>query len=79
MCSWKYFPLNRILTLTLTLTLTVCAFVSHDVWQLNIKAAKQLGIVACIDIVVLLQTSDDFGSFFGEFYCHCPTGELFAK
>ena len=40
----------------------MCAFVSHDVWQLYIKAAKRLGIVACIGTVVWFETSGDFGS-----------------
>ena len=57
----------------------MCAFVSHDVWQLYIKAAKRLGIVACIGTVVLFETSGDFGSFGGNITATLHPDLLFAK
>ena len=57
----------------------MCAFVSHDVWQLYIKAAKRLGIVACIGTVVLFETSGDFDSFMGYFTATLHPDLLFAK
>ena len=55
-----------------------CVCVSHDVWQLYIKAAKRC-IVACIGTVVLFETSGDFGSFGGNITATLHPDFLFAK
>ena len=48
-------------------------------WQLYIKAAKRLGIVACIGTVVLFETSVDFASFLWDFAATLHPDLLFAK